>query len=87
MVRSRSTYKRFDEEMGISFSASIVIQKYANISECVIRSIISGVVSNRLDLIRQGLNEGGSINAVLDPFLGSIIFRLLYLRFRCYEIS
>ena len=36
---------------------------------------MSGVVSNRLDLIRQGLNEGGSINAVLDPFLGSIIFR------------
>lgn len=72
VVHLRSNYKPFGGETGICFCLRIVdaLKKILTIILHVTRSILSGVISNRLDLIRQGLSEGGNVNAVLDPFLG-----------------
>ena len=48
------------------------------------RSIFSGIIDGNLALIRKGLQEGGNVKAILDPFLGFLqlhcSFSSMYMR-------
>ena len=39
-------------------------------------SIFAGIYLGDEELIRKGIQEGGDVNALLDPFLGEVVLKL-----------